>query len=55
MKKPRSKIVLWNGEGGASDSAGAKFTSIAIVERGFAPFAYRIRPGHMYGMEMPQR
>ncbi|VDL75193.1 unnamed protein product [Nippostrongylus brasiliensis] len=54
LMKRRSKIVLWNGEGGSNDSSGSRFTSIAIVERGFAPFAYRIRPGHMYGLELPQ-
>ncbi|VDO52207.1 unnamed protein product [Haemonchus placei] len=54
LMKRRSKIVLWNGEGGPSDSSDSKFTSIAIIERGFAPFAYRIRPGHMYGLELPQ-
>ncbi|KAK6030373.1 kinase domain protein [Ostertagia ostertagi] len=54
LMKRRSKIVLWNGDGGPSDPPDSKFTSIAIIERGFAPFAYRIRPGHMYGLELPQ-
>ncbi|RCN42401.1 hypothetical protein ANCCAN_11604 [Ancylostoma caninum] len=54
LMKKRSKIVLWNGDGGSADNGDSKFTCIAIVERGFAPFAYRIRPGHMYGLEVPQ-
>ncbi|EPB76712.1 kinase domain protein [Ancylostoma ceylanicum] len=54
LMKKRSKIVLWNGDGGSADNGDSKFTCIAIIERGFAPFAYRIRPGHMYGLEVPQ-
>ncbi|CAJ0604703.1 unnamed protein product [Cylicocyclus nassatus] len=54
LMKKRSKIVLWNGDGGTTDHVDSKFTCIAIIERGFAPFAYRIRPGHMYGLELPQ-
>ncbi|KAJ1347111.1 Serine/threonine-protein kinase plk1 [Parelaphostrongylus tenuis] len=54
LKKRRSKIVLWSNDGGSDDNGSSKFTSVAIVEHGFAPFAFRIRPQHIYGFELPK-
>ncbi|KAE9412106.1 hypothetical protein Angca_000589, partial [Angiostrongylus cantonensis] len=54
LKKRRSKIVLWSTDGSSGDGGISKFTSVAIIEHGFAPFAFRIRPKHIYGLELPK-
>ncbi|KJH50403.1 kinase domain protein [Dictyocaulus viviparus] len=54
LKKRRSKIVLWNCGGDSEDADNSRFTSVAIIEHGFAPYAYRIRPKHRYGLELPK-
>uniref|UniRef100_A0A1I7XQ07 Serine/threonine-protein kinase PLK n=1 Tax=Heterorhabditis bacteriophora TaxID=37862 RepID=A0A1I7XQ07_HETBA len=45
LMKKRTKIVLWN-------DTSSRCTSIAVMERGFIPQAYRIQSGRIYGTKL---